>query len=134
MSPNHNNGGLHGCTGNVLPPTGHRGQAIRGGSNRSVRKGRVRGGCEPLAPAGGTGSGGSFAGGGGASGTRGARATGRWGGRGLRAATPAAGQGTGYQFGRGGVWAGGPLPSRPGGTGRPPPRSRCRSPPASGAT
>jgi len=32
MSPNHNNGGLHGCTGNVLPPTSYCGQAVGGGS------------------------------------------------------------------------------------------------------
>jgi len=53
MSLNHNNGGLHGCTGNVLPPTSHRGQAVGGGSARSIGKGRILRGCEPLARAGG---------------------------------------------------------------------------------
>ena len=53
MSPNHNNGGLHGCTGNVLPPTSYCGQAVGGGSARSIGKGRIRRGCEPLARAGG---------------------------------------------------------------------------------
>src|SRR6516164_6815329 len=53
MSLNHNNGGLHGCTGNVLPATSHCGQAVGGGSARSIGKGRIRRGCEPLARAGG---------------------------------------------------------------------------------
>ena len=53
MSPNHNNGGLHGCTGNVLPPKSYCGQAVGDSSARSIGKGRIRRGCEPLARAGG---------------------------------------------------------------------------------
>ena len=51
MSPDDNNGGLHECTGDVLPPTGNSGQAVRSSSDRSVREGGVQRGCEPLARA-----------------------------------------------------------------------------------
>src|SRR5262245_6177426 len=54
MSLDHNNGGLHECAGDVLPPTSDCGEAVRCGGDGSVREGGVRRGCVPLARPGGT--------------------------------------------------------------------------------
>ena len=54
MSPDHNNGGLHECAGDVLPPTSDCGEAICCGGDGSIREGGVRRSCVPLARLGGT--------------------------------------------------------------------------------
>jgi len=54
MSLDHNNGGLHECTGDVLPPTSDCGEAVCCGGDGSIREGGVRRGCVPLARPSGT--------------------------------------------------------------------------------
>src|SRR5262249_61348069 len=47
-------GGLHECTGDVLPPTSDCGEAVCCGGDGSICEGGVRRGCVPLARLGGT--------------------------------------------------------------------------------